>query len=294
MASTIPSPSVLQAFGLSGSPVPLIGGQGQSIQVDETVLKPVDDPIEAEWVMGIQHRLLGDADKASGYRLAEPLMTADGYYVADGWSAARLISGQPGPRGRWEEVLNASRAFHEDLKRIVPEPPAFLEWGNHRWAKADRVAWSEEIEDKWDVVADLDGVFMRLKELQSPVPGTEERSQVVHGDLSGNVLLPSDAQGMSPGIIDFSPYWRPVEYAEAMLVADGLLDFNEGEELICLVGGDRFRLQMLVRALIFRVVAWSERCKELGQRIDVEHRKSFERAIELVSTLMLMRGSNAN
>ena len=31
-------------------------------------------------------------------------------------------------------------------------------------------------------------------------------SQLVHGDLSGNVLL---AHGLPPAVIDFSPYWRP-------------------------------------------------------------------------------------
>jgi hypothetical protein len=150
------------------------------------------------------------------------------------------------------------------------------------------VAWSEDVEHKWDVVADLDGVFTRLKELRRLVPRTEERSQVIHGDLSGNVLLTSTPLNISPGIIDFSPYWRPVEYPEAMLVADGLLDFGEGEELIRLVGRDGYRLQMLVRALMFRVVAWSERCTEVGRPIDAEYRKSFERAFELVSTFMPM------
>lgn len=288
MANAFLSPAVLQAFGISGSPVPLAGGQGRSVLAGETVLKAVDDPIEVEWVMGIQHQVLRDKDKASGYRLAEPLMTADGCYVADGWSAARLISGQPGPKGRWEEVLNASRAFHKDLERIVRQPPVFLEQRSHRWAKADRVAWSEDVEHKRDVVADLDGVFTRLKELRRPVPETEGRSQIIHGDLSGNVLLTSTPQNISPGIIDVSPYWRSVEYAEAMLVADGLLDFGEGEELIRLVGRDGYRLQMLVRALMFRVVAWSERCKEVGRPIDAEYRKSFERAFELVRTFMPM------
>jgi hypothetical protein len=112
--------------------------------------------------------------------------------------------------------------------------------------------------------------------------------------LSGSPIPLGGGQGQSvqaddlaPGIIDFSPYWRPMEYAEAMLVVDGLLDFDEGEELICLVGTDRYQLQMLVRALIFRVVAWSERCKEFGP-LDEWYQKSFERALQLVSSLILM------
>jgi hypothetical protein len=41
----------------------------------------------------------------------------------------------------------------------------------------------------------------------------------VHGDLTNNVLLRA---GQPPGIIDFSPYWRPPEYAEGIIVADAL------------------------------------------------------------------------
>jgi uncharacterized protein (TIGR02569 family) len=292
MDNSIHSTSVLRAYGLSGSPVPLGGGQGQSVQVGEAVLKPVDDAVEAEWIMGIQHELLQDKHKASAYRLAEPIMAADGHYVVNGWSAARLIPGQPGPKGRWKEVLDASRAFHTDLKSVVSEPPAFLARRNHRWAKADRVAWSEDVEHGWDIVPGLDGVFRQLMGLRESVPESEERPQLIHGDLTGNVLLTSNRLDLAPAIIDFSPYWRPVEYAEAMLVADGLLDFDEDEELIDLVGSDRYRLQMLVRALIFRVVAWSGRCKEFGP-LDEGYEKSFERAVQLVRSLILMHRLNA-
>jgi Ser/Thr protein kinase RdoA (MazF antagonist) len=45
-------------------------------------------------------------------------------------------------------------------------------------------------------------------------------SQVIHGDLTGNVLF-DDSQ--PPAIIDFSPYWRPAAYASAIVVADALV-----------------------------------------------------------------------
>ena len=43
--------------------------------------------------------------------------------------------------------------------------------------------------------------------------------QLVHADLTGNVLLTRDAP---PGIIDISPYWRPPAYAEGIVVADAM------------------------------------------------------------------------
>jgi hypothetical protein len=180
-------------------------------------------------------------------------------------------------------VLDAPRAFHRDLRTIVSEPPAFLTRRTHLWAKADQVAWSKDVMHRESVVVGLDGVFRRLMELRRPVLGSKGMSRLIHVDFTGNVLLASDDTDSAPGIINFSLYWRPVEYAEAMLVADGLLDFNEGEELIGLVGND---VQMLVRALMFRVVAWSEQCKAVGRPIDAEYQKSFERAVELVSSLI--------
>lgn len=56
--------------------------------------------------------------------------------------------------------------------------------------------------------------WARLTRLIRPVCGP---SQLVHGDLSGNVLF---AEGLAPAIIDFSPYWRPTSYADAIVVID--------------------------------------------------------------------------
>jgi uncharacterized protein (TIGR02569 family) len=43
--------------------------------------------------------------------------------------------------------------------------------------------------------------------------------QVVHGDLFGNVLFDDDS---GPGITDFTVFYRPVEWAAAVLVVDAL------------------------------------------------------------------------
>ena len=40
--------------------------------------------------------------------------------------------------------------------------------------------------------------------MRSPIVTT---SQLIHGDLTENILF---AEGLSPAVIDFSPYWRPV------------------------------------------------------------------------------------
>ena len=76
-------------------------------------------------------------------------------------------------------------------------------------------------------------------------------SQLVHGDLTGNVLF---AGGMAPGIIDFSPYVRPAAYAIGVVISDAIT--WEGADLSLLEGvsGRPEMGQCLVRALIFRHV----------------------------------------
>ena len=43
-------------------------------------------------------------------------------------------------------------------------------------------------------------------------------SQLIHGDLTGNVLFAPDSG--PPWIIDLSLYWRPAQYASAIVAVD--------------------------------------------------------------------------
>jgi hypothetical protein len=43
---------------------------------------------------------------------------------------------------------------------------------------------------------------------------------LIHGDLTGNVLFHDE---LPPAIIDFTPYWRPLEFQSAVVVADALV-----------------------------------------------------------------------
>ena len=79
-----------------------------------------------------------------------------------------------------------------------------------------------------------------------------DTSQLVHGDLSGNVLF---AAGLAPAIIDFSPYWRPALFAAAVVVADALLwEGADGRLLHAFASRPGFT-QCLLRALVYRAVA---------------------------------------
>jgi uncharacterized protein (TIGR02569 family) len=265
---------VLDAFGVKGIPIPLAGGQGRSVRVGRFVLKPADSADdEVEWHASVFEKLT----RGSGFRVPLPLRAADGVCVVDGWTASEFLAGEPGPQGRWADVLSASGAFHQAL-RGLPRP-SFLDRRTHPWAVADRVAWGEV---QVNVVDDLADPLAALLDLRRPV---QQTGQVIHGDLTGNVLF---APGEPPAVIDFSPYWRPTLFAEAIVVADGLLWFDPPPAVA--IGGrnGHYWQQMLVRALIFRLVAHSENAGPGGRTRPGEPQR-YVRATEAV-----VNGSSGN
>ncbi|MFI7130918.1 TIGR02569 family protein [Nonomuraea sp. NPDC050153] len=235
---TEPPAGVSAAFGLAGPVRPLAGGRGRSFRVGNAVVKPVDSEEEADWTA----RVFAGLSPTAGFRVPRPLRSRDGAYVVEGWTASEFLEGQEGPAGRWGPLIAAGRAFHQEL-RHVPRP-ALLDRRDDPWACADRVAWGEAPVPR---SADAGELLGRLAELAGPVRAP---SRLVHGDLTGNVLF---HPGRPPVVIDFSPYWRPVGYAEGVVVADGLLYHRAEPALIEAVLPGREGLHLLVRALIFRL-----------------------------------------
>ncbi|OBT65409.1 hypothetical protein VE03_06100 [Pseudogymnoascus sp. 23342-1-I1] len=163
-----------------------------------------------------------------------------------------------------------------------PPNPEFLGKRTHPWARADHVAWGEE-STTITIVPSLAPLYKRLLSLRKEVGVVI--AQLVHGDLSGNVLFPSS---QPPVIIDFSPFYRCVDYAVAIAVVDGIADFGEGEGLLRTAGmgwnGERLGrhgVQMLVRALLFRVVARSELVGTMGE-VGEREMMGFERVMGII------------
>lgn len=257
-----------RAFGLVGTPVALPGGAGTSVRIGDAVLKPVDDVQEATW----SAELLSGVPE-QGFRIPRPLRAGDGSWVVDGWCGATLVEGQPGPAGRWEELLAAARAFHQALRHEAR--PDFLEHRRHRWALADRVAWGEASADPVRETAPLlDELLAHLR-----APTAVVVSQLVHGDLSGNVLF---APGLPPAIIDFSPFWRPPGYATAIVAVDGVLWFGADKALLQRAA-DAAGSLLLVRALVFRLVALNERSR--SERLVLDELPLFLSAAAMIENL---------
>ncbi|MFI0939849.1 aminoglycoside phosphotransferase [Streptomyces sp. NPDC021020] len=269
---TLPGPDVIAAFGLSGRPVRLPGGQGESVRVGEAVLKPAgEDTGYAQWLAGVMASVVED-----GFRVARPLRAADGGWCHGGWTASAYVPGAAHPAApRWGDILAAGRAFGRALAG-VPRP-ALLAGRDDPWAVGDRVAWREQ---DADVLPELHGPYAELAALAGPPP--DDRAQLVHGDLAGNVLF---APELPPAVIDFSPYWRPPAFAEAIVVADALLWYGAGSGLLdatLAANGPAFR-GYVARALVFRLVTDSERFRAPGAPADVpSEARRYARAARLL------------
>ena len=260
--------SVLEAFGVTGPMSRPAAGEGLSVRVGAAVLKPTEDGPEARFTAELLSGL-----EADGFRLARPLRARDGRWVVGDWSAAEFVEGETGPAGRWRDLLGAARAFHEALSS-APRP-GVLQTRTHRWALADKVAWGETSLTALPAVAPL---LSRLESSRLPVNAD---CQLVHGDLSGNALF---ADGQQPAIIDFSPYWRPAAYADAVIAVDGLLWFDADPDLLRLASSSPDFPQLLVRALIFRLVALNERARHTDAGLRDELAR-FDSAVSSVEAL---------
>lgn len=231
-----PPSAVLRAYDVAQHELlPLGGGTDLAWRAGNRVLKPCYDPVEWRWMA---EHLPGV--RQDGFRLALPLPARDGRWVVDGWCAQTAVEGAHA-EGRWLDVLAVGERFHTAIAHL--ERPAFLDARDNPWSVGDRVAW-EEIPTPL-----AHPTLRRMLDLRQPV---DLESQLVHGDLGGNVLF---AAGLPPAVIDFAPYWRPVGFAAAVVVADAVCWENADPKVFypAISSIEQFP-QLLVRALIYRIV----------------------------------------
>jgi uncharacterized protein (TIGR02569 family) len=233
-----PPQRVLAAFGADVSRLQrLRGGQGTAWRAGELILKPLDRSLdqlawEEEVLAGVCH---------DRFRLSAPVRARDDRLEVCGWSAWQRLEGEHRPR-RWAEICAVGDRFHRAIADI-PEP-RWLRQRDDVFASADRAAWDEGARGEFRS-------FPAIGQLAAELRAIDGRNQLVHGDLSGNVLFHPT---LPPGIIDVSPYWRPPLFATAVVVVDALLWEGADDTVLAVLGGHPDAAQYLLRAAIFRLV----------------------------------------
>lgn len=239
---TAPSHAAVRAFGVRQEALRrLPGGQGHTWTDGRLVLKRVGFAPEHAWVCEVYA-----AWDDNEVRVPEPVVpegAGEVRWSADGWGAHVLVPGRDVELPReLDRVKEASSAFHRGV-RDLPRPQ-FLQARDDPWALGDRIAWEgAEAEGDAETLEIIDRLRIHLGPVSSP-------SQMIHGDILPNVLV---ADGLAPAVIDWPPYFRPAEMADAIAATDAvtfrgaplsLLDeWAEGEDWH----------QLLIRSLLYRL-----------------------------------------
>lgn len=235
------SKEVLDAFGIKEEPALLKGGQGITWRVGKYIVKPTINEEETIWCAEIIGQLSQDS-----YRVPRYKKTQENQWVYQGWSVVEFIEGEH-IKNHWEEKISACEGF-SNLLTNIPKPN-FIEKRTDPWSIASRMAWGEA---PINYVESFKNFVDKINKYIEP---TIVKDQIVHGDIAGNMLF---AKGLTPGIIDFTPIWRPKEYALAVLVVDALAWEEADESIIILVEDVQNIFQLLLKAALFRALATSE------------------------------------
>jgi uncharacterized protein (TIGR02569 family) len=233
-----PPDELLAAFAVDHRDLaPLRGGQGKAWGTAALVFKPLDMSIEAlEWQEGVLGGIQQD-----GFRVARPVRAADGRLAVAGWSVWQRAGGEHRPR-RWAQICAAGERFHRATAGI-PVPGWHLRCRDSS-ARADRAAWEDGAVDEFTCLPPVARLAGHLRPVHGP-------RQLIHGDLSGNVLFHPH---LPPAIIDLSPYWRPPSFASAVVAVDALVWEGASRGVLSVLDGHPDPAQHLLRAAIFRIV----------------------------------------
>lgn len=207
---------------------------------------------------------------ARDFRLSFPQPSIGGELAVDGWTAWTYLPGEH-REGRWPDVIAVGDRFHQAFAELPR--PSFIAARTDPWAIGDRVAWGEASIDPY---RDVPHVAL----LGNGLAPIEARDQLIHGDLTGNVLF---ADELPPAVIDLSLYWRPANFATAIVVADALVWEGADVSLVASVADVEDVGQLLARALIYRLVAALEDGFEEEAAIERRYRPAVDLAVGLTT-----------
>ncbi|SHK91089.1 TIGR02569 family protein [Pseudonocardia thermophila] len=258
-------PHVRTAFGVNEiEPRPVEWAGRRAWHCGDILIRAVADNAVAAWSAGVLDTL-----EVPGVRIAKPVRSSDGRWVIAGWAASRFVPGTLEPR--YDEVVAVAEKLHAvmaDLPR-----PRLLENRDDLVTRSAAAAFGE-----LRVTVDRShggALFDHLAAYRRPV---HAEPQVVHPELFGAVLFDGDAP---PAIVDLVPCWRPPAWAAAVIVVDALAWGGADEGLIHRWAHLPEWPQMLLRAVLHRIVLHAQH-PDGGPRTLA----GLERAAGLVSALV--------
>jgi uncharacterized protein (TIGR02569 family) len=257
--------AIARSFEIEPPLVPLPGGEGRTYRAGQRIYRQESDPIEAGYIAQLYHTIQED-----GFRVPKPIPTKQGGWItAEGWSAWSFVSGQPASKQDLPQVIEAVQAFHQALAQAPY--PTYLRQRNSPYDRADQQAWGE-LPDEIDQT--LAPFVRKLARRRRPVANLSP--QLIHGDLNEeNILV---APGLPPAIIDMTPYWRPAEFALAVL-AYWLGPYRGDETVLPYFTHLPEFDQMLIRAGL-RTILIRHQFSKLGRSL--EGAAAFNRPISLI------------
>ncbi|MBI5066150.1 hypothetical protein HZA97_07990 [Candidatus Woesearchaeota archaeon] len=258
---------VVDLFGIKGRVRRFNGGRGTTYLVGKTVLKPVDNEEESRWIAETFREI-----KISRIRLPEYKKSENNKWIEQGWIAYQFISGKHYKK-RWNDKIAVCEKFHNSLEEVPC--PRFMKTRKDPWSRADRIVWGEEL---LKCHKKIEPYAIKIIQHIKPI---SLKNQIIHGDIGGNILF---SKGQSPAIIDFSPYYRPRDFALAILAVDALVWGGASAKILHLFKDKKEFNQLLLRAELRRIleIGFCIEHFEKGNIADINQHKN---TIELLCNL---------
>ncbi len=226
------------------------------------IIKPIDSSEEANWLAETFSAL----EEPTDIRIQRPVRSVNGNWIENGYVSWTFVEGK-NQQGRYAEKVAACEAYNR-LVSTIPEP-TFISQRTDPWATADKRVWGElPIEYEPEEMEIVENVLEKIENVHIPY-------QIIHGDFNGNILFSDTLQ---PAIIDYSPYWRPADFAKAIIYIDAVVwdkEANLGELKKLFAPTDQL-YQLTIRATLRRMFEQFEHIRM--RNMDPEERLAEARA----------------
>ncbi len=259
-----PIKKISKLFGSDEEPVLFLDTHGV-YRAGNIIIKPILEKIESEELAEIINQL----PVSEKIRIPKPIKSINGNWIEEGYVAWTYLEGKE-VGGRYKDKIEVCDFFTKIFQDV--SKPKFIEARNNPWAIADRVTWGElkiQYEEKFQNIINVIQPILKPNNLSY---------QIIHGDITRNIIF---NEKEFPGVIDLTLYWRPKDYAKALLIVDAITWEDTNLDVYNLVVDVPEINQLLLRAGLRRIIEQPEHVKYFGKNKD----KALEQSSKYLETL---------